>query len=123
MKKILVAFLVCVAVVTSAVLFISQKGKIDSDPQLAKSARTNAILSAVGITIDDWIRTHNSAPSEEEGISVLGLKKTPPVDGWGRSLIYKRRMGGESKDYLLYSVGLDGIDSNQGGDDISYRKR
>ena len=53
-------------------------------------------------------------PSFPDG--VLGLKELPK-DGWGRPFRYERAP--ESATYRLWSIGPNGIDENEGGDDVS----
>jgi hypothetical protein len=79
---------------------------------------SEAALSVVGLSIDHWALEHGRAPSTTEGLGVLDLKATP-LDGWERPLAYVPDAG-SAKNFRLYSVGADGIDSQGDGDDIRY---
>lgn len=105
------------------VLFLVMRKRLDSDPEINNLGRTLSILSAVGVTIDEWVATHAKVPSTEEGIAVLGLRERNPKDAWGRTFRYRQTGGPSPRDFILYSVGADGIDSNGSGDDVVYRHK
>lgn len=93
-------------------------------------------LEFIGETLERFHLTTGHYPSNEEGIDVLVKKRVNtqgdeydflpylPKDPWDNYYIYSRSANNEltTKPYLLYSIGLNGINENGFCDDIVLAK-
>src|SRR5689334_6832858 len=86
----------------------------------------------LGVTLREvqWLREqvkvfrdrNGAVPDNDVGLHAL-LKTTPPLlekvppDVWGNLYVYKQSSSGEG--FVVYSVGLNGVDEDGAGDDIT----
>ncbi len=74
--------------------------------------RVNSTLTEINEThkkVGVYYSKHNEYPK-----SLSELKGREIIDSWGQNLIYKRK----SESYLLFSIGVNGIDEQGNGDDV-----
>lgn len=95
---------------------------IDADVEAGKHLRTDSVLLVCGYAIDAWVKKEGRVPTDHEGLSVLGMKTSAAVDAWGRQIVYRPNQVNSLPQFLLYSLGPNGIDENGSGDDIAYKK-
>ncbi len=105
-----------VLLVSIAVIVASAPGQI-VDLRITKALSD---LEALRAALDNFENTHGGFPSSQEGLEAL---TRPPAtikqlvkDPWLHRYVYARPDPGS---YLLYSVGMDGVDDAGGGDDIT----
>lgn len=111
-----------ILIISFIATLVTACNRIDSDSEKDREMRTRAVLSVIGAALDSWKATKGRLPSTEEGLSKLGLKSKTPVDGWGFPVRYKLSGVGSPSDFLLYSIGRDGVDSGGSGDDVTWRR-
>jgi len=75
--------------------------------------------------IEDYKIDNDRIPSENEGLEVLALDckyiKKIPKDSWDNEYVYSISSSAKGG-YSIYSIGVNGIDENGEGDDVSYDK-
>jgi len=98
----------------------------------AKTAVAKTDINAnISVALDLYELDNGRYPTTEQGLAALAVKpsdfaegsnwngpylKKEPKDPWGKSYQYKYPATHEGKDYDLYSLGLDGIESD---DDVA----
>ena len=89
--------------------YFSQVGK--SETQVAR-----AQIDALEKALDQYRLDKRRYPSAEEGLVAVQpyLKKSLPVDPWGRAYVY--RVPGHAGDYEVFSYGRDGKPGGSGED-------
>ena len=88
--------------------YFSQVGK--SETQVAR-----AQIDALEKALDHYRLDNRRYPTSEEGLAAIGpyLKKSVPMDPWGRSYVYRT---GAKGDFELFSYGRDGKSGGTGED-------
>jgi general secretion pathway protein G len=89
--------------------YFSQVGK--SETQVAR-----AQIDALEKALDQYRLDKRRYPSAEEGLAAVQpyLKKSLPVDPWGRAYVY--RVPGHAGDFEVFSYGRDGKPGGSGED-------
>ena len=89
--------------------YFSQVGK--SEVQVAR-----AQIDALEKAVDQYRLDNRRYPTSEEGLAAVQpyLKKTLPMDPWGRAYVY--RVPGEKSEYEIVSYGRDGKPGGTGED-------
>jgi general secretion pathway protein G len=89
--------------------YFSQVGR--SETQVAR-----AQIDALEKALDQYRLDKRRYPSAEEGLVAVQpyLKKSLPVDPWGRAYVY--RVPGHAGDYEVFSYGRDGKPGGSGED-------
>jgi hypothetical protein len=95
---------------------------IDSDPVAYRRNKTRVIVDMCHQEVLYWSKQNKRAPTTAEGLPVLGLKVALPRDGYGRPLVYRHDDTKSPMQFVLYSLGPNGVDENGAGDDVSYRE-
>jgi general secretion pathway protein G len=88
--------------------YFSQVGK--SETQVAR-----AQIDALEKALDHYRLDNRRYPTSEEGLAAIGpyLKKSVPMDPWGRAYVYRT---GTKGDFELFSYGRDGKSGGTGED-------
>ena len=89
--------------------YFSQVGR--SEVQVAR-----AQIDALEKAVDQYRLDNRRYPTSEEGLAAVQpyLKKTLPMDPWGRAYVY--RVPGEKSEYEIVSYGRDGKPGGTGED-------
>jgi general secretion pathway protein G len=89
--------------------YFSQVGK--SEVQVAR-----AQIDALEKAVDQYRLDNRRYPTSEEGLAAVQpyLKKTVPLDPWGRAYVY--RFPGEKGEFSVVSLGRDGKPGGNGED-------
>ena len=95
---------------------------IDSDPVAYRYMQTRTIVDMCHQEVLYWSKQNQRVPTTAEGLPALGLKVALPKDGYGRPLVYRHDDAKGPLQFVLYSLGPNGVDENGAGDDISYRQ-
>ncbi len=117
LKLRIVAIVVVLGVAAEVIL--TPRGRIDGDPVAFRHMRTRSMVELCHAEIVFWSAKNKRAPTTAEGLAVLGLKQAVPRDGYDRPLVYRHDDTGAPLQFALYSVGVNGIDENGAGDDVS----
>jgi general secretion pathway protein G len=88
--------------------YFAQVGK--SETQVAR-----AQIDALEKALDHYRLDNRRYPTSEEGLAAIGpyLKKSVPMDPWGRAYVYRTSTKG---DFELFSYGRDGKSGGVGDD-------
>ncbi len=92
--------------------------KYAGQAQKAKVKAAQADISTIGTQLRAYEVTNEKFPTSEEGLQPLvdaKLLEKVPVDPWGHPYVYRSTADG----FDLYSMGPNGQDDNQGGDDVT----
>lgn len=87
-----------------------------------KIYETQSDLREIQKALDFYYEKNGNLPNNEMGLSAL-LNQTPPIiknarqDSWWQPFVYKNN--DNKKNYILYSIGKNGIDEFGSGDDIT----
>ena len=116
--------------ILATIVIVNVSGKAD----VAKVKATEAILKQVSGQLEMFKLSHNRYPDQLMDLVRQpayvdakdwprgGYLTDPPVDGWGRDLIY-RPQGSNNSPFDLMSLGEDGREGGEGpAADINYRK-
>jgi general secretion pathway protein G len=96
---------------------LPKMGDVDGHGMRLKKALAD--LDALQQALSFYKKDHGDFPSQDAGLSALaGYIAHIPRDPWQGSYIYRR--GEKSDGYLLYSAGVNGVDENGGGDDVTW---
>jgi hypothetical protein len=116
-----VAFPLLIPVAMAAAVYVLNaiSGRIDSDGDSDRHMRTRSVVEICHAAVLYWSEEHKRAPTTAEGLAVLAMKQAVPRDGYDRPLVYRHDDAGAPLQFALYSVGVNGIDENGGGDDVS----
>lgn len=116
-KLRIVAIVVALGVGSEVILTL--RGPIDGDSVAFQQGRTRAVVELCHSAVVYWSAQNKRAPTTAEGLAVLGMKQAVPRDGYDRPLVYRHDDAGAPLQFALYSLGVNGIDENGGGDDVS----
>jgi hypothetical protein len=106
--------------VASVLVINALRAPIDSDPVADRHMRTRSVVDACHGAVVFWSKENKRAPTTAEGLAVLGMKQAVPRDGYDRPLVYRHDAAGPPLQFVLYSLGVNGIDEHGGGDDVSH---
>ncbi|QDU43706.1 hypothetical protein Mal52_21820 [Symmachiella dynata] len=95
-------------------------------PNLTARGVTRRNLARMGRTFDAFFEENDRFPDPDQwqdevrrGVGPVFVEQEL-LDGWNNLLQYKLVKLGKCEVYVLYSIGLDGIDSNGAGDDMVF---
>jgi hypothetical protein len=111
------------------ILFLLAGCRADADPKLNAKLRTEARLSVLHATIEQYRVTEGAYPTTSQSLPALlsPAHETAPLrpggdmfkDGWGRNFIYRGPDSNAAPQrYTLYSAGANGRDEMGAGDDV-----